>query len=109
MGWDERAEQDIEDIHRALAEKNKVTDHTPGPWTVKNDPVAPERVVVDMGDGIVAVHPFKDWKSNADRARLIAAAPDLLAALEQIANLPDEGEGGNDIARAAIAKAKGES
>jgi plasmid stabilization system protein ParE len=70
MGWDDRAEQDIEDIHRALAEKNKVTDR----WEI-------------------------------ERLRSINA--DLLAALERIADLPDEGEGGADIARAAIAKAKG--
>ena len=72
MGWDDRAEQDIEDIHRALAEKNKVTDR----WEI-------------------------------ERLRSINA--DLLAALERIADLPDEGEGGADIARAAIAKARGES
>jgi hypothetical protein len=91
-----------------------MADHTPGPWTVKNDPVAPERVVVDMGDGIVAVHPFKDWKSNADRARLIAAAPDLLAALESLVVEPLRAGQTNwdwydrhKAAYAAIAKARG--
>jgi len=98
--------------------------HTPGLWTVKNDPVAPERVVVDMGDGIVAVHPFKDWKSNADRARLIAVAPDLLAAMEAVSDEWDAYIGSGDTEghddpvlvgekiaalRAAIAKAKGEA
>jgi len=87
-------------------------DHTPGPWTVKNDPANPTAVVVDCGDSRVYVNGFKDWKSNADRARLIAAAPDLLAALEVI-----ESQAAAFIspvalaifARAAITKAKGES
>jgi hypothetical protein len=73
MGWDDRAEQDIEDIHRALAEK------------------------------------------SLDDARLIAAAPDLLAALEEFVAVTDGFDGEPMIgpvlgrARAAIAKAKGES
>jgi len=71
MGWDDRAEQDIEDIHRALAEK------------------------------------------NLDDARLIAAAPDLLAALEEFVEVTDGFDGEPMIgpalgrARAAIAKARG--
>jgi len=54
---------------------------------------------------------YDNIASNAD-ARLIAAAPDLLEALENLLKVY-EGEGGTqyhagDIARAAIAKAKGE-
>jgi len=36
--------------------------------------------------------------------RIEAEVERLRAALAQIADLPDEGEGGNDIARAALAK-----
>ena len=89
--------------------------HTPGPW-----------VVIPMPDGSIDI-----CKSNAGyhiaqmlytgypadvqaNARLIASAPDLLAALEAIVKMisPYSGQGRMDTeisaARAAIAKAKGE-
>jgi hypothetical protein len=55
----------------------------------------------------------KDFEENIANARLICAAPDMLAALEQLARLGN-GErygnsDGNMIARAAIAKATGEA
>lgn len=56
--------------------------HTPGPWI--NDRSHPEweRNVVWAGDAVVA-HVVDDQHGNANaNARLIAAAPDLLAALE---------------------------
>ena len=106
MGWDPRAEQDIEDIHRALAEKNKVTDHTPGPWT----PMGLDDGTWIIGRGPNFVPPFA-WATEEADARLIAAAPDLLAALERIATEGHEPERlgfqAKAIARAAIAKAKG--
>ena len=43
-------------------------------WTVKNDPVKAEWVVVTDGEIVIPIHPYKDWKSNADLARLIATA-----------------------------------
>lgn len=100
--------------------------HTPGPWELQ-DPMGNEELwVVEQGR-----QPY-NWRCIATvtivggeigditptegsaNARLIAAAPDLLAALEEIA----EGDGCNcrvgpgcdwkckDIAHAAIAKAK---
>ncbi|MDF1807946.1 hypothetical protein [Hyphomonas sp.] len=59
-----------------------------------------------------------EWIQNAaiEAARLIAAAPDLLEALEAVSEALHEVEAGymsafevQDIARAAIAKAKGET
>lgn len=54
-------------------------------------------------------------KATREKAKLIAAAPDLLAALEEIESLPVDDYGCREIppgfldkARAAIAKAKGE-
>jgi hypothetical protein len=47
-------------------------------------------------------------EENAANARLIAAAPDLLAALEVIVKICDRNTVEFDSARAAIAKAKGE-
>jgi len=93
--------------------------HTPGPWKAKkwvgtdlyDDP---DRPFVEVGN----VHwSPKNWKPAAAikqtaNARLIAAAPELLEALENLLKV-HEGEGGTqhnaaDMARAAIAKAKGE-
>jgi len=80
--------------------------HTPGDWHVHTNDLWS---TVHAGDTLVA-----DVIRNSDDARLIAAAPDLLAALRacvdlmQSAHLP----GGRDFveyaaARAAIARAEG--
>ena len=90
------------------------TQHTPGPWTVESD-----RTTVSMAHQAVIVAPAPDGASREEmraNARLIAAAPDLLRALERIAvypcNCPHDSLPGDEcescIARAAIAKAKGE-
>lgn len=96
------------------------TKHTPGPWVVDDDDgsirtESGDEVLVSYGDGeghsLAATH--------ADRM-LVAAAPDLLAACETLVEAQrraDAGEHGGfgfyvdavDIARAAIAKAKGET
>jgi hypothetical protein len=99
------------------------TKHTPGPWVLRPNP----------GDGIVSEHGGSDGYPHTigtvggylianvcqqaaeteANARLIAAAPDLLAALKTIAeswergfNL-DEWRDAMDDAHSAIAKAEG--
>ena len=82
------------------------TTHTPGPWTQSKRNEAD--VYSENGERIASAH----GPRCADNARLIAAAPDLLAALERIMNAADHGtvkmrsELGIQ-ASAAIAKAKG--
>lgn len=89
--------------------------HTPKPWSVSqtmNDCVTfeggcgTENLFLQNVDGYYACQ-------NADDASLIAAAPDLLAALEALLPIAATAYGvltaDLDIARAAIAKAKGES
>lgn len=78
--------------------------HTPGPWTVDNQ-------YIHGPDGIRFLAVAGDGAGQAN-ARLIASAPDLLAALYSIATDPSAIYSGanahiGDIARAAIAKAKG--
>lgn len=58
--------------------------HTPGPWEVSED----DPCEIESADGrfvaMVLPAPELNWDMNAEReanARLIAAAPDLLAAL----------------------------
>lgn len=104
------------------------TKHTPGPWIVASDKTSvlqvtpdtdsPFPCVVDCASGYNAMS-FGEAKENA---RLIAAAPDLLAALEALvalhyswsrgsAYVPVEFEKKNDAAitaaRVAITKATG--
>ena len=99
--------------------------HTPGPWRIV-DEIGGDLYVRDVG-GVIAfcAKPMR-WEGQDDRytsemaechanARLIAAAPDLLAALEKcVEHLRCVREGYSsispeDIARAAISKAKGET
>lgn len=98
--------------------------HTPGPWEA-----AGQHIITQEG-GILAFMPDKtEWNSNAGvlaaNAHLIAAAPELLEALKEVArhaaNLEDdlkdadawddvEQKGADEThtkARAAIAKAEG--
>ena len=76
--------------------------HTPGPWEF--DPI--DRVVV-KGSAEIA---YMGWSANGADARLIAAAPELLEALEEVLGwetlCPVETY---EMARAAIAKAKGDA
>lgn len=97
------------------------TTHTPGPWTVDLPSYAHRAELIDTGyhfiDGGKGFYPegfgLSGCLSLAD-ARLIAAAPDLLAVaamLDRIAGqVPFTGPFHDAIvaARAAIAKAKGE-
>ncbi len=110
--------------------------HTPGPWMVDDQQVVtlavchPRRTygygcgndfVCDLNDG--EYHQYRNDKEQAANARLIAAAPDLLAALKAILPAAGDGYGHNPhakkpgdcagcdavvAARAAIAKAEGE-
>jgi hypothetical protein len=100
--------------------------HTPGPWhyaglgevfargerkVICNTKMAYEEHLTD-GDPVACAN----WDANA---RLIAAAPDLLAALEKIAFMTNSPDSPPDptsvwidlhgIAKAALAKAQGES
>ena len=88
------------------------TAHTPGPWTIlPNTPHFVRAMHPTEGMQPVATVYHFDGELAAN-ARLIAAAPDLLAALYSIATDPSAIYSGanahiGDIARAAIAKATG--
>lgn len=90
--------------------------HTPGPWwrALGADGV----YEVGAGDEVLArvqrrevSFGFKAGGSDEANARLIAAAPELLAALEDLIapyNMSEDYQAKIDRARAAIKKAKGE-
>ena len=104
--------------------KTETVKHTPGPWTCdEHDKLNPDRafgIVAEWKDGdeigtqvVAEVCIAEPGVAEAD-ARLIAAAPDLLAALTALVNAP--GINADDLpetdellsaARAAIAKAEG--
>ena len=96
--------------------------HTPGPWSLSG-PYHPHGsafpvLYVDgtIHGAVASVHMHHEW--GEANARLISAAPDLLAALEMVRDADDDNkldgnEGIPGIARAkinaAISKAKGEA
>lgn len=85
--------------------------HTPGPWTANTAPLAP---IITAGPKAIA-RSYQVGDDGAANARLIAAAPDLLAALQALlfaADSPALTEADRymlsqpvEMARAAIAKA----
>ena len=97
-----------------------MTEHTPGPWKVIEDPFSEGIVAIIQHDefGLLAVGSCEDRAATGEEdhynAHLIAAAPDLLAALEEISALTAyagrsmKDEAVCDVARAAIARARGE-
>ncbi len=90
--------------------------HTPGPWINDGDSVS---ALVDPDNSVTYIAPIcvidNKWLDEITKANaaLIAAAPDLLAALEVFENLCSNGAypGTDDLiqARAAIRKARGEA
>ena len=81
--------------------------HTPGPWVVK---VTAGETFIRSSDGanVSRVGAATNMRANA---RLIAAAPDLLAALKAVCSHgtrePQQISSDWDAARAAIARAEG--
>ena len=90
------------------------TQHTPGPWTVKKaSPQAGVITAPNRGLGIAEV--FGGGETDTANARLIAAAPELLTALQHVIDQYDRARDftqfmdGLDwkLIRGAAAKAKG--
>ena len=108
--------------------ESKAAGHTPGPWEIHGDDLTmigacDGKAMIAHAVGPLEVHP-PEWRRTieeaAANARLIAAAPAMLAALEDIAGrgpVPGYGSAGallvrlagiQSIARAALAAATGE-
>lgn len=89
------------------------TQHTPAPWHIGMKPGP--MIYGERGEQVADMRPhFLVDNEHLANVRLIAAAPDLLAALEDIAGYPHADHAGmpigraRTIARTAIAKATGE-
>ena len=100
------------------SEQGNPPKHTPGPWHIKD--VCGDRVDVGYNaeptsTDFVASCGYQDGKKDGEctaNARLIAAAPDMLEALEAMVNPGHPGPPNLEqvvAARAAIAKARGQS
>lgn len=89
--------------------------HTPGPWTMsrrQNNMIDIQHAMGDVKGAIThslcRVQARESWlEEAAANARLISAAPDLLAALKGVLRVADRQTDEFDAARAAIAKAEG--
>lgn len=80
--------------------------HTPGPWVVVTELRDTDEIICDMlNNGYVAITQGQKLSNWRDDAALIAAAPELLEALECLLEMGHAKAG--DLARAAIAKARG--
>jgi hypothetical protein len=91
----------------------RTQEHTPGPWAVGSYCMTAHVIYADNGEGeqIAAASrsAFPDSESDAN-ARLIAAAPDLLAVLKQVRDFWAGGDAPDDLTNAihaAIARARG--
>lgn len=93
--------------------------HTPGPWDAVIYPGPWDHPRVTWGGGTLALVTSQENRMHESNAHLIAAAPDLLTSLEKAVehygkpggpwNVPSEPGTWIADARAAIAKAKGET
>lgn len=91
-----------------------MTNHTPGPWVIGKQDHDVMTVDTANGTAICDVYVDSDDRRPPANANLIAAAPDLLAALETLERMVskmrytlDDDDPALEPARAAIAKAKG--
>jgi hypothetical protein len=83
-----------------------VSKHTPGPWASVHDADGDYLIMSPESGRFIAVT-YTDAEQDEANARLIAAAPEMLEALERI--LPSlQGTGHANTVRAVIRKAKGE-
>lgn len=90
------------------------TSHTPGPWRVFSHSWSDTSILADGFDHSICsldINHATEESQEADEAlmaanaRLIAAAPDLLAALQGVLRVADRATLEFDAARAAIARA----
>ena len=90
--------------------------HTPGPWEITTRLTFGWDVKVKDRDWLICGLCFEDDDDKKADAHLIAAAPELLEALEELYHLIDDAHDGDRVftfelaqkAKTAIAKARGQ-
>lgn len=86
---------------------------TPGPWFYHREGFSTVYIEARLRQGVIqevaACGPTEaGQEQQLSNAKLIAAAPDLLAALQAVLSVSDRATVEFDMARAAISKATGE-
>jgi hypothetical protein len=92
--------------------------HTPGPWTIEEDLNygdefwygGPEGFTITVGPAVLGDTTKRRIPEHLANARVIAAAPDMLACLKELQRFTDQLVFNRDLAErvnAAIAKAEG--
>ncbi len=85
---------------------------TPGPWETRSEDddysIRQKGSTIKYGRGISSYVQIAEGISSKENARLIAAAPELLEALQGVIKVADRDTDEFVAARAAIAKALGE-
>lgn len=86
-----------------------MTKHTPGPWKtnitrLSDNSIYVSHVLGPKGQGLAQIGIYGEEETLAN-ASLIAAAPDMLEALQAVVAVADRKTVEFDLARAAIAKA----
>lgn len=71
--------------------------HTPGPWKCGQESVDPEWWIVTIEGGLIVANVNAHFCQEAN-ARLIAAAPDMLAVLKQVVAQIEDYERVNNLA-----------
>ena len=92
------------------------TKHLPGPWMILGTPVSPippelfpVLIGVEDAEGGLPIMAVHNVNGDYGDARLVAAAPDLLEALQEMVRTFAKNHAlAVDVARAAIARATGE-
>lgn len=101
----------LEEAARRAAVAAVPSSHTPGPWNCDQESIDPEWWIVTIKGGLIVANVNAHFHQEAN-ARLIAASPDLLAALQWLSD--ETGDPASptrpsvdamQAARAAIAKA----
>lgn len=86
---------------------------TPGPWIVDDRSSKPRILTGASPNYLIAAGPICGGSAARRTAeangRLIAAAPELYAALEEVVRISDRKHDAWDEAKAALAKARGEA
>jgi len=90
-----------------MTDATNKTPWTPGPWTVELLLDTMPRIVTARDASIVCRLSKENLESRESNARLIAAAPELYAALDALEQAPENMLNVAN-ARAALAKARGE-
>jgi hypothetical protein len=91
-----------------MTTKEMQVKHTPAPWRINFEIVDNQwSVVTTKHYSVVAI--INAGRHKEANARLIAAAPDLLSALQEVVKISDRDHNAWVKAKAAISKALGET